>query len=165
VGQLPLYYNHKNTGRPHPDDVPYRKFTSCYIDELNGPLYPFGYGLSYTRFSLGGLTLSAGEIEPGEPVTAAFTVTNTGDRAGVAVPQLYLRDMVSSVVKPKIRLAAFARVSLEPGETKRVTLDIRPREMRTLGRDFVWRIEPGEFRVSLAHDCEHIVMTRSFRVK
>ena len=129
------------------------------------PLYPFGYGLSYTTFRFGDLTLSADEIGAGEEITAEFTVTNTGDRAGTAVPQLYLRDMVSSTVKPTMTLAAFARVPLEPGETKRVSLRIRPHEMRTLDRRFEWHIEPGDFRVFLAEDAEHIVMSRPFRVR
>ena len=153
VGQIPCHYCRFPGG------------ATRYVEMDWLPLYPFGYGLSYTQFAFGDLTLSAGEIEAGEPVTATFTVTNTGERAGVAVPQLYLRDLVSSVVKPRAKLAAFARVPLEKGETRRVTLVIQPREMRTLGRDYVWRIEPGEFSVSLAQDSGHTVMTRSFRVK
>ncbi|MBR4236495.1 MAG: glycoside hydrolase family 3 C-terminal domain-containing protein [Clostridia bacterium] len=153
VGQIPCHYSRFPGGAKR------------YVETDWLALYPFGYGLSYTQFSFGDLSLSASEIQPGETLKAAFTVTNTGKRAGVAVPQLYLRDMVSSVVKSTLRLAAFTRVSLEPGETKRVTLDIKPREMRTLGRDFVWRIEPGEFRVSLAYDSERAAATQSFKVK
>lgn len=153
VGQIPCHYCRFPGG------------ATRYVETDWLPLWPFGYGLSYTQFSFGDLQLADGEIGPGETLAASFTVTNTGSRAGVAVPQLYLRDMVSSVVKPKIKLAAFTRVALDPGETKRVTLDVNPREMRTLGRDFVWRIEPGEFRVSLAYDSEHIAATKSFLVK
>ncbi|MCR4621196.1 MAG: glycoside hydrolase family 3 C-terminal domain-containing protein [Clostridiales bacterium] len=153
VGQIPCHYCRFPGG------------ATRYVETDWRPLYPFGYGLSYTQFSFGELSLSAGEIEPGDELAVSFSVSNTGDRAGVAVPQLYLRDMVSSVVKPKSKLAAFARVPLEAGETKRVTLQIRPREMRTLGPDFVWRIESGEYRVSLAYDSENTVMTRSFKVK
>ena len=152
VGQIPCHYS-RFPGR-----------ATRYVETDWLPLYPFGYGLSYTQFTFDNLKLSAGEIKAGEAIGASFTVTNTGSRAGVAVPQLYLRDMVSSVVKPTKKLAAFTRVSLEPGETKCVTLSIQPREMRTLGSDFVWRIEPGEFRVSLAYDSEHIAMTKSYRV-
>ncbi|MCR4578057.1 MAG: glycoside hydrolase family 3 C-terminal domain-containing protein [Clostridiales bacterium] len=153
VGQIPCHYCRFPGG------------ATRYVETDWLPLWPFGYGLSYTQFSFGDLKLADDEISSGETLGVSFTVTNTGSRAGVAVPQLYLRDMVSSVVKPKIKLAAFARVALGPGETKRVTLSIQPREMRTLGRDFVWRIEPGEFRVSLAYDSEHIAETRSFTVK
>ena len=153
VGQIPCHYCRFPGG------------ATRYVETDWLPLWPFGYGLSYTQFSFGDLKLADDEISSGETLGVSFTVTNTGSRAGVAVPQLYLRDMVSSVVKSKIKLAAFARVALGPGETKRVTLSIQPREMRTLGRDFVWRIEPGEFRVSLAYDSEHIAETRSFTVK
>ena len=153
VGQIPCHYSRFPGGAKR------------YVETDWLPLYPFGYGLSYTQFRFGSLELSAAEIEPGETIGASFTVTNTGDRAGTAVPQLYLRDMAASVVKPTIKLAAFTRVYLEPGESKRVALDIQPREMRTLGRDFVWRVEPGPFRVSLAYDSERFVMTRDFRVK
>ena len=153
VGQIPCHYCRFPGG------------ATRYVETDWLPLWPFGYGLSYTQFSFGDLKLADDEISSGETLGVSFTVTNTGSRAGVAVPQLYLRDMVSSVVKSKIKLAAFARVALGPGETKRVTLSIQPREMRTLGRDFVWLIEPGEFRVSLAYDSEHIAETRSFTVK
>lgn len=153
VGQIPCHYSRRPGGGKR------------YVETDWLPLYPFGYGLSYTSFRFGGLTLSAGEIDAGEPVDVSFTVTNTGERAGVAVPQIYLRDMVSSTVKPQTTLAAFGRVELEPGETKSVTLTIRPREMRTLGRDFVWRIEAGEFWVFLSEDAEHSVMSDAFRVR
>ena len=153
VGQVPCHYSRLPGGGKR------------YVETDWLPMYPFGYGLSYTRFRMDGLTLSAEEIAPGEPIEASFTVKNIGDRAGVAVPQLYLRDMVASSVKPTKTLCAFARVSLEPGEEKQVTLTVRPREMRTLDRGFVWHIEPGEFRVSLAENAESFFMTRSFRVK
>ena len=104
-------------------------------------------------------------MKPGESVTATFTVRNTGSRRGAAVPQLYLRDRYSSVVKPQMTLAAFRRVELEPGEEKTVSLEITAREMRTLRRDFVWEVEPGDFRVFLADNAEKIVMSRDFRVE
>ena len=153
VGQIPCHYTRRPGGG--------RRYVE--MDWL--PLYPFGYGLSYTEFAFGGLTLSAESIAPGDSVTAAFTVTNTGTAAGAAVPQLYLRDMVSSTVKPLMALAAFTKVTLEPGETKRVELAITPRAMRTLGRDFKWRVEKGDFEVILAEDAEHPVMKRGFRVE
>ena len=129
------------------------------------PLYPFGYGLSYTSFKFGNLSLSAETIAPGESITATFTVTNTGDREGAAVPQLYIRDEFASVVKPRRALAAFEKVTLKPGETKTVSATISPRAMRTLGRDFKWRVEPGDFSVWLAEDAEHPIMKRAFRVE
>ena len=136
-----------------------------YVDNDGSPRYPFGYGLSYTRFKFGNLSLSAETIAPGESITATFTVTNTGDREGAAVPQLYIRDEFASVVKPRRALAAFEKVTLKPGETKTVSATISPRAMRTLGRDFKWRVEPGDFSVWLAEDAEHPIMKRAFRVE
>ena len=153
VGQIPCHHSRRPGGGKR------------YVETDWLPLYPFGYGLGYTEFRFGDLTLSASEIDAGESVEASFTVTNTGDRAGVAVPQLYIRDMVSSTVKPQKALAAFGRIRLEPGETKRMTLTVGPREMRTLDRSFVWHVEPGEFRLSLAEDAEHFISTASFRVR
>lgn len=129
------------------------------------PLYPFGYGLSYTEFAYSDLTLSAQAIAPGESITAAFTVRNTGERPGAAVPQLYLRDMFASTVKPEMTLAAFEKVFLQPGEEKRVSLTISPKAMRTLDRKFQWHVEPGDFRVFLAENAEKPLMSRDFRVE
>ena len=153
TGQIPCHYSRRPGGGKR------------YVETDWLPLYPFGYGRGYTEFRYADLALSSESIAAGESVDATFTVTNTGDRAGVAVPQIYLRDMVSSSVKAEKVLAAFGRVRLEPGETRRVTLTVHPREMRTLGRDFVWRIEPGEFRVFLAEDAEHIISRTAFRVE
>ena len=153
LGQIPVHHSRRPGGGKR------------YVETDWLPLYPFGYGLGYTEFRFGDLTLSASEIDAGESVEASFDVTNTGDRAGVAVPQLYIRDMVSSTVKPQKALAAFGRIRLEPGETKRMTLTVGPREMRTLDRSFEWHIEPGEFRLSLAEDAEHFISTASFRVR
>jgi len=153
VGQIPCHYSRRPGGGMR------------YVEMDWLPLYPFGYGLSYTSFAYGGLTLSAESIAPGESVTASFTVTNTGDREGAAVPQLYIRDEFASVVKPTRTLAAFEKVTLQPGETKTARAVITPRAMRTLGRDFRWRVEPGDFTVWLASDAEHPVMSRRFRVE
>ncbi len=153
VGQIPCHYSRRPGGG--------RRYVE--MDWL--PLYPFGYGLSYTTFEFGNLALSSEVIRPGESVTASFTVTNTGDREGAAVPQLYIRDMFSSVVKPMKTLAGFEKVLLKPGQTRQVHVTIFPRAMRTLGRDFVWRVEPGDFRIWLASDAEHPIMSRDFRVE
>jgi len=153
VGQVPCHYTRRPGGG--------RK----YIDISWVPLYPFGYGLSYTSFQLRGLALSAREIQPGETITATVTVANTGDRAGVTVPQLYLRDWVSSTVKPERYLAGFARVELEPGQEKTVEISIGPRSMRTLDRNFQWNVEPGKFTVYLAEDAETMRFEETFFVK
>lgn len=152
VGQIPCHYTRRPGGGRR------------YVEMNWMPLYPFGYGLSYTKFSYGGLHLLASVIRPGEAVTAVFSVTNTGDTAGTAVPQLYLRDVVSSTVKPEWQLAAFARVPLAPGETQTVSLEIAPRMMRTWDRQLCRQIEPGEFYVSLAEHAEKFLQQESFRV-
>lgn len=129
------------------------------------PLYPFGCGLSYTDFAYGELRLSAERVRAGETVSASFIVTNTGRVPGTAVPQIYLRDMVSSTVKPEWLLAAFTRVALAPGETRTVSLEIPPRMMRTLEGHFRWSVEPGEFRASLGENAEALQMEQTFFVE
>ena len=153
VGQIPCHYSRRPGGGKR------------YVETDWTPLWPFGFGLSYTTFAYDALEVSPETIAPGETVTATFTVTNTGDRAGVAVPQLYLRDLVASTVKPVRTLAAFTKVSLEPGETKKVVLTIAPREMRTLDRQFRWHVEPGVFRVWLAENAENLLMSKDFCVE
>lgn len=152
VGQVPCHYSRKPGGGRR------------YVEMSWLPLYPFGYGLSYTSFSYGELSLSASEIAPGESVTASFTVTNTGAVPGTAVPQLYLRDLISSTVKPEYTLAAFTRVTLQPGETRRVSLEITPKAMRTLDRNYRWVVEPGVFRVFLADNAENFLAHQEFTV-
>ena len=129
------------------------------------PLYPFGYGLSYTSFAYSDLTLSADTIRPDQSVTVSVTVTNTGRRAGVAVPQLYVHDLVSSVVKPLRQMADFARVELAPGESRTVQFQVGPRALRTLGADYVWRVEPGKFELELGDNAENILLKAPLLVK
>ena len=128
------------------------------------PLYPFGYGLSYTSFAYDNLELSASSIRPGETLQVSFDVTNTGHCAGADVPQIYLNDKFSSTVKPVMELGAFTKIQLEPGETRRVTLEIGPRQMRTLGPDYVWRVEPGDFEVTLGVNAADMRLKASFSV-
>ena len=153
VGQIPCHYSRRPGGGKR------------YVETDWTPLWSFGFGLAYTTFAYGELKISPERTAPGRPVTATFTVTNTGDRAGTAVPQLYLRDLVSSTVKPVRTLAAFTKVFLEPGESKEVTLTIQPREMRTLDRRFRWHVEPGAFRVWLADSADSLIMSRDFLVE
>jgi beta-glucosidase len=143
VGQVPIYYNHKNTGRP-PSDI---KWTSKYIDLPSSPLYPFGYGLSYTTFTYSDLQLSAPRITPGQSVRVAVTVTNTGGRPGEEVAQLYVRQEVGSVTRPVRALAGFRRLALQPGATQRVEFVLTDRELGCYGLDMRFRVEPGRFRV------------------
>ena len=153
VGQVPCHYTRRPGGGRR------------YIDMSWTPLYPFGYGLSYTTFEYRGLKLNKDKIAAGETVTASVTVANTGDRAGVAVPQLYIRDWVSSTVKPERYLCGFTRVELEPGEEKTVEITIGERSMRTLNENYVWNIEPGKFTVYLGENCEKIYFEDDFWVE
>lgn len=144
LGQVPIYYNRRNTGRP-PD--PNNKFTSKYIDVPVTPRYPFGFGLSYTTFSYGNLKLSAPRARVSDTVTATVTVTNTGSREGTEVVQLYVRDDVASVSRPLRELKAFKRVTLKPGESRAVDLKIAVRDLWFYGLDMKPVVEPGTFRV------------------
>src|SRR5438034_3039413 len=143
VGQVPIYYNHKNTGRP-PSDV---KWTSKYIDLPSSPLFPFGYGLSYTTFAYADLRLSAPRITPGQVVRVGVTVTNTGARPGAEVAQLYVRDEVASVTRPVRALAGFRRLALPPGASQPVGFVLTDRELGRYGQDMRFGVEPGRFRV------------------
>jgi beta-glucosidase len=135
-GQLPLTYNHKPTGRG--DD---------YLDLTGQPLFPFGFGLSYTSFEYSALTIDSAEIPPGGSVTVRCTVQNTGDRAGDEVVQLYIRDVLASVARPVIELKGFRRVHLDPGQSAQVEFALGPEHLRMLDRDLHWMVEPGVFRV------------------
>jgi beta-glucosidase len=145
IGQIPVYYNHKNTGRPFSNDS---KFTVKYIDmKENTPLYPFGYGLSYTKFDYSGVKLSDSTLLENGSITASITLTNSGSRAGEEVVQLYIRDLVGSITRPVKELKGFQRVSLESGESKQVTFSITPELLKFYNADLQWAAEPGDFLV------------------
>jgi len=143
VGQIPLYYNHKNTGRPTGPD----KYTSKYTDLPVTPLFPFGHGLSYTTFSYSDLRLSSLRITPAGTLHASVTVTNTGSREGAEVVQLYVHDEVASVTRPVRALAGFRRVSLKPGEARTLDFQLTAKELGLYNRDMKFVVEPGTFRV------------------
>src|SRR2546423_387243 len=143
VGQIPLYYNHKNTGRPTGPD----KYTSKYTDLPVTPLFPFGHGLSYTTFSYSDLRLSAPRITPAGTLRASVTVTNSGSREGAEVAQLYVHDEVASVTRPVRALAGFRRVSLKAGEARTVEFRLTPKELGLYNKDMKFVVEPGKFRV------------------
>ena len=144
LGQVPLYYNHRNTGRP-PDAN--NKFTSKYVDVPVTPRYPFGFGLSYTTFAYSNLKLSAARARVSDTITATVTVTNSGSREGTEVVQLYVRDEVASVSRPVRELKAFRRVTLKPGESRAVDLRVAVRDLWFIGLDMKPVVEPGTFRV------------------
>ena len=160
VGAVPLYYNHLNTGRPAaPDD----KYTSKYIDQPLTPLYPFGHGLSYTRFALGPPTLSAATITPEGTVEVQVEVRNVGDRRGDEVVQLYVRDVAASVARPVAELRGFERVTLEPGVSRVVKFTLGPAELGFHDRQMKFVVEPGEFLVQVGSSVDPS-RTTSFQV-
>jgi beta-glucosidase len=144
VGQVPYYYNHKNTGRPPVDTT---KFTSRYIDLPSSPLYPFGFGLSYTTFDYGNLTVSPGSIDSGGAVRVGISVKNTGARAGEEVVQLYVRQDFGSVTRPVRELKGFRRITLAPGESRRVEFSIAGRDLLMYDAAMRRVVEPGTFTV------------------
>lgn len=144
VGQVPLYYNHKNTGRP-PDTN--NKYTSKYLDVPWTPLFPFGYGLSYTQFRLTNLQLSARSIRPNGELRVSVEVENIGRRAGDEVVQLYIRDVAASVTRPVKELKGFQRITLRPGEKRRVEFQLTPDHLGFYNRDMRFVVEPGAFKV------------------
>jgi beta-glucosidase len=148
VGQIPIYYNHKNTGRPYKGD-PLAKYVSRYIDTPNEPEYPFGYGLSYTTFSHGSVKLSKTELVGEETLLAAITVTNTGKLAGEETVQLYLSQPVASITRSVEDLRGFQKINLQPGESREVTFHITPDDLKFYNSDLKYDWEPGEFVVRI----------------
>ena len=144
VGQIPIYYNHKNTGRPYSAE---NKYTSKYLDVPNTPLYPFGYGLSYTKFELSNLRLDKLQIKPTENVKVTIDVTNSGKFAGDEVVQLYIHDIAATVTRPVRELRGFQRITLQPKETRTVEFTLAPKDMTFFDRDLKPTIESGEFQV------------------
>ncbi|MFL6278020.1 MAG: glycoside hydrolase family 3 N-terminal domain-containing protein [Blastocatellia bacterium] len=151
VGQVPLYYNHMSTGRPPDANNPY---TSKYIDVPWTPLYPFGYGLSYTQFRFANLQLSAPRIRPDGSLKVSVEVENIGKRVGDEVAQLYIRDMAGSRTRPVKELKGFERITLKPGERRRVEFTLTPAHLGFYNRDMKFVVEPGAFKVWVGADSE-----------
>jgi beta-glucosidase len=147
IGQIPVYYNHYSTGRPLSPENAQQKFISKYLDCPNDPLYPFGYGLSYTTFAYSDVQLSDTQMRAGEAIEARVTVTNTGDVAGQETVQLYVRDLVGSVVRPVKELKGFQKVDLAPGESGVVRFAIAEMDLAFHTADMSYRAEPGRFKV------------------
>lgn len=153
VGQCPVYYNHFSTGRPKQnDDFGGPKYSSCFIDQYNSPLYPFGYGLSYTQFSYGVPKISALEMHRGETLTISVDVTNCGDLFGKETVQLYLRDKFGSCVRPVKELKAFCKLSLQPQETQTATFTLTEDMLKFYRADGTYGAESGEFDVFVGAD-------------
>ena len=160
VGQIPLFYNHKNTGRPLQEGKWFEKFRSSYLDVDNEPLYPFGYGLSYTTFQYSDIALSASAMGQDGSITAAVTVTNTGKRDGAEVVQLYIRDLVGSITRPVKELKGFEKIFLKAGESKTVTFKITPELLRFYDYDLKQVAEPGYFDVMIGGDSRNVRSAR-----
>ncbi len=154
VGQIPIYYNHLNTGRPNPKW--FTKFTTNYLDVPNDPLFPFGYGLSYTTFEYSPMTLSSNTMTPGGTINATVTVTNTGNVEGAEVVQFYIRDMVGSIARPVQELKGFERISLKPGESRTVTFTINADLLKFYNKDLEYVCEPGEFEAMIGPDSRNV---------
>ena len=155
VGQIPTYYSHLNTGRPYNPEKP-NKYTSRYFDEANGPLYPFGYGLSYTTFSVSDVNMSSATMPRDGSVTASVQVTNTGNREGATVIQLYLQDVTASMSRPVKMLRGFKKVTLKPGETQTVSFPIDVGALKFWNQQMKYVAEPGKFNVFIGVDSARV---------
>ena len=147
IGQIPLYYSHKNTGRPLPEGKWFQKFTSNYLDVSNDALFPFGYGLSYTSFSYSDIQLSANSFKAPGNITASVTVKNNGSVGGAETVQLYIRDMAGSITRPVKELKGFQKIFLNPGESKSVIFRISEEELKFYNSELKYAAEPGDFKV------------------
>ncbi|MEM9896650.1 MAG: beta-glucosidase BglX [Bacteroidota bacterium] len=149
IGQVPIFYNYKNTGRPLPEGEWFQKFKSNYLDVSNEPLYPFGFGLSYSQFEYSDIALSDSTLEENQTLSASINVTNTSNVAGKEVVQLYIRDLVGSVTRPVKELKGFQKIEIGPGETEKVTFSITTEDLKFYNYDLdqVW--EPGEFELMI----------------
>ena len=154
VGQAPIYYNHMNTGRP-PEAT--NRYTSKYLDSPWTPQFPFGFGLSYTQFKLSNLQLSAQSIRADGRVMVSVDVQNAGNRAGDEVVQLYIRDVAASMTRPVKELKGFQRISLQPGEKKRVDFTLGPEHLGFYNRAMKYVVEPGEFKVMVGPNSEDLI--------
>ncbi|WP_286760861.1 beta-glucosidase BglX [Salegentibacter sp. UBA1130] len=155
VGQIPIYYRMKTTGRPAASASEFEKFKSNYLDVENTPQLPFGYGLSYTNFEYGETTASADELNKDGSITIATTVTNTGDYEGEEVVQLYIHDKVRSITPPMKELKAFKKISLKKGESKEVRFEITVEDLKFYNADLEFVVEPGEFEFFVAGSSDH----------
>lgn len=158
VGQIPLYYNHKNTGRPLAEGGWFQKFRSNYLDVTNDPVYPFGYGLSYTQFQYSDITLSATNLKGNQKLTASVTVTNTGKQDGKEVVQLYVRDVVGTVTRPVKELKGFQKIELKAGESKTVSFTITPDDLKFYNYILKYDWEPGEFQIMIGGNSKDVKM-------
>jgi beta-glucosidase len=164
VGQIPIYYNHKNTGRPQANG-PWQKFRSNYLDVSNEPLYPFGYGLSYTTFTYGDVSLNKTSMRPTERLQVKIRVSNTGSLDGEEVVQLYIRDIAASVAQPVKKLKAFQKVMLKAGEARDITFNLSVDDLKFVGSDLRWIYELGDFDVMIGGNSRDVKTARFTLIK
>ncbi|MBO9564814.1 MAG: beta-glucosidase BglX [Niastella sp.] len=153
VGQVPIYYNAKNTGRPFDEN---QKYTSKYLDVPNTPLYPFGHGLSYTTFSYGDIKLSKTAIAATDKLQVTVNISNTGNYDGEETVQLYIRDMVGSITRPVKQLRRFEKVTLKKGESREVSFTLTVEDLKFFNKDLKWVSEPGDFRVFVGTSSQEV---------
>ena len=160
LGQVPLYYNHKNTGRPlsaeKTEKCEYERFRSNFMDECNTPLYPFGYGLSYTQFNYSDIAISNANPKGNQTIQASVTLTNTGNYDGAEVVQLYIRDIVGSITRPVKELKGFQKIYLKKGESKKVTFNISPEDLKFYNNELKFDWETGDFDIMIGTDSEQV---------
>ncbi|WP_047547458.1 beta-glucosidase BglX [Psychroserpens sp. Hel_I_66] len=161
VGQVPIYYNMKNTGRPEDAEGAHSRYVSKYIDVENSPLFPFGYGLSYTSFSYGKPVLSNQTLSNNQPITVKTTITNTGDRNGEEIVQLYIKDRFGSVTRPTKELKNFKKITLKKGESQTVEFIISAENLKFYNNNLEFKNEPGDYDLFVAGSSNH-EFTNSF---
>jgi beta-glucosidase len=144
VGQIPLYYNHKSTGRPFDEK---NKFTTKYLDIQNDPLYPFGYGLSYTTFGYSDIKLNKKQLKGEDKLIASVNVTNTGSVAGEEVVQLYIQDPVATISRPVKQLKNFRKIMLQPGESREISFEIGTGDLKFFNTSLKYDWESGDFNI------------------
>ena len=164
LGQIPLYYNHKNTGRPlspeKTEKCEYERFKSNFMDECNTPLYPFGFGLSYTQFKYGNMSVSNSNLKGNQTLQASVTVTNSGNFDGAEVVQLYIRDLVGSITRPVKELKGFQKVFLKKGESQKVTFNITPEDLKFYNSSLIYDWESGDFEIMIGTNSDEVQRTK-----
>jgi beta-glucosidase len=156
TGQVPVYYNHFNTGRPLTVKNQQEKFISKYLDGPNHPLYPFGYGLSYTTFTYSEIELNQITMRKDDAIQACVIVTNSGSMSGEEVVQLYLQDLYGSVVRPVKELKGFKKIHLNPGESEKVTFSITVEDLKYYTTGMSYKAEKGEFKVYIGTNSKEV---------
>jgi beta-glucosidase len=164
VGQIPIYYRFRSTGRPNPGDT-FEKFKSNYLDSPNSPLWPFGYGLSYTNFEYAEPELSKKEITMDEELEVSIQIANTGSYDGEEVVQLYIRDEVASLTRPVMELKGFRKTLIKAGESEEVRFTLNSQDLGFYDNDMNYRIEPGKFRLYISRHALDTAEYSTFELK